>query len=83
MQFNISVPKVSYIGAMCLGILAAVYAFITNNPIHAVIAGAVAATVGVLALVIGRKSTEELQMIIAGLFMASLSVLIGLWEIYH
>ncbi len=83
MQIHFSVPKVSYIGVMCLGILAAVYAFITNNPAHAVIAGAAAAAVGVVALVIGRKSTEELQMIVAGLFMAALSVLIGLWEIYH
>ncbi|HEY0273280.1 MAG TPA: hypothetical protein VGC22_08855 [Chitinophaga sp.] len=68
---------------MILGILAAVYAFITNSPANAVIAGAGAVTVGVIALIIGRKSTEDLQMIIAGLFMASLSVLIGLWEIYH
>ena len=83
MQIHFSVPKVSYVGVMILGILAAVYAFVTNNPAHAVVAGAAAAAVGVIALIIGRKSTEDLQMIIAGLFMASLSVLIGLWEIYH
>lgn len=83
MQIHISVPKVSYVGVMILGILAAVYAFITTSPAHAVEVGACVAAVGVLVLAIGRKTTEELQMIIIGLFMASLSVLIGLWEIYH
>ncbi|WP_133177517.1 hypothetical protein [Chitinophaga parva] len=83
MQFHISVPKVSYVVVMILGILAAVYAFITNSPAHAVEVGACVAALGVITLAIGRKTTEELQMIVAGLFMASLSVLIGLWEIYH
>lgn len=75
--------KLSCIASLCIGVMAAVFAFTTKNPANAIIAGAVAAAIGIISLIIGRKSTDDMQLAVAGIFMSIVSCLVGLWQQYH
>ncbi|ASZ10248.1 DUF308 domain-containing protein [Chitinophaga pendula] len=84
MQSHISTSKVACIVSLIAGILAAVFAFATKTtPHYSVMLGGAAAFVGIISLVLARKSTDDMQLATAGLFMSIVSCIVGLWQLYH
>jgi bacteriorhodopsin len=83
MQHSTTLTKTACVSALIIGVLAAAFAFSTKTPGYAVTAGAVAAFVGLVSLYIGRKSIDDMQLAAAGIFMAIVSCLVGLWQIYN
>lgn len=83
MQSHISTSKVACIVSLIAGILAAIFAFATKTPQYSVMLGGAAAFVGIISLVLARKSTDDMQLATAGLFMAIVSCIVGLWQLYH
>jgi drug/metabolite transporter (DMT)-like permease len=81
-QQHTTTAKVVCIISLCAGIIAAVFSFLTRQPATAILLGAAAAVIGIVALLLGRKNIDDMQMATAGLFMAIVSCIVGLWQIY-
>ncbi|GEP92962.1 hypothetical protein SAMN05660909_04924 [Chitinophaga terrae (ex Kim and Jung 2007)] len=83
MQHSTTLTKTACFLALFIGILAAAFAFVTKTPSYAVAAGAVAAVIGLISLFLGRKNIDDMQLAAAGIFMAVVACLVGLWQIYN
>ncbi|CAL1521219.1 hypothetical protein [Chitinophaga sp. MM2321] len=83
MQHSTTLTKTACISALIIGVLAAAFAFSTKTPSYAVTAGAVATVIGLVSLYMGRKNIDDMQLAAAGVFMAVVSCLVGLWQIYN
>lgn len=82
MQHSTTLTKTACIAALIIGVLSAAFAFTTKTPAYAVTSGAVAAIIGLVSLYIGRKNIDDMQLAAAGIFMAVVACLVGLWQIY-
>ncbi|WP_143309492.1 hypothetical protein [Chitinophaga vietnamensis] len=83
MQHSTALAKTTCIGALVIGVLAAAFSFTTKTPAYAVTAGGLAIAIGFISLYIGRKSIDDMQLATAGIFMAVVACLVGLWQIYN
>lgn len=82
MQHSTTLTKTACIAALVIGVLSATFAFATKTPVYAVTSGAVAGVIGLVSLYIGRKNIDDMQLAAAGIFMAVVACLVGLWQIY-
>ncbi len=83
MQHSTTLTKTACIAALVIGVLSAALAFATKTPAYAVTAGAVAGVIGLVSLYIGRKNIDDMQLAAAGIFMAVVACLVGLWQMYN
>ncbi|PSL49424.1 hypothetical protein CLV51_101756 [Chitinophaga niastensis] len=83
MQHSTALTKTACISALIIGVLSAAFAFSTKTPSYAVTAGAIGALIGLTSLYIGRKNIDDMQLAAAGVFMAVVACLVGLWQIYN
>nr|WP_295874119.1 hypothetical protein [uncultured Chitinophaga sp.] len=83
MQHSTTLTKTACIAALVIGVLSAALAFATKTPANAVTAGAVAGLIGLVSLYIGRKNIDDMQLAAAGIFMAVVACLVGLWQMYN
>lgn len=81
-QQHTTTAKVACIVSLCAGIIAAVFSFATRQPATAITLGAIAAGIGIVALLLGRKNINDMQMATAGIFMSIVSCIVGLWQMY-
>ncbi len=51
--------------------------------IPAFVFGALALGLGIVSLIMGRKSIDDMQMATAGNFMAIVACLMGIWHLYN
>ncbi|MGN7822342.1 hypothetical protein ACTJJB_19575 [Chitinophaga sp. 22536] len=83
MQHSTALTKTACIAALVIGVLSAAFAFATKTPTYAVASGAAAGIVGLISLYIGRKNIDDMQLAAAGIFMAVVACLVGLWQMYN
>ena len=83
MQHSTALTKTACISALIIGVLSAAFAFTTKTPNYAVTAGSVAIVLGLISLFIGRKNIDDMQLAAAGIFMAVVACLVGLWQLYN
>ncbi|MFY0252937.1 hypothetical protein ACDQ55_03190 [Chitinophaga sp. 30R24] len=82
MQHSTTLTKTTCISALIIGVLSAAFAFITKIPVNAIAAGTISIVIGIVSLFIGRKNIDDMQLAAAGIFMAVVACLVGLWGIY-
>lgn len=82
MQHSTTLAKTTCIAALVIGILSAAFAFTTKTPAYSITTGAVAGIIGFVSLYVGRKNIDDMQLAAAGIFMAVVACLVGLWQIY-
>ncbi|WP_291908684.1 hypothetical protein [Chitinophaga sp. CB10] len=83
MQHSTTLTKTACISSLIIGVMSAAFAFITKTPANAVVLGAAAIVLGFVSLYIGRKNIQDMQLATAGIFMAVVGCLVGLWQIYN
>ncbi|WP_217604791.1 hypothetical protein [Chitinophaga sp. GbtcB8] len=77
-QHHIATTKIAGFIGMAAGVIAALISFLTKAPGIAVTLGGIATVIGVISLWMSRKNTDDMQLATAGLFMAVVSLVIGL-----
>ncbi|MBO9728902.1 MAG: hypothetical protein J7623_09720 [Chitinophaga sp.] len=82
-QHSTALTKTACVSALIIGVLSAAFAFTTKTPSYAVTAGSVAIVLGLISLFIGRKNIDDMQLAAAGIFMAVVACLVGLWQLYN
>ncbi|KAA2244880.1 hypothetical protein F0L74_02645 [Chitinophaga agrisoli] len=81
-EHHVATTKIAGFIGLGAGVIAALISFITKSPNTSVILGAIAAGIGIVCLWMSRKNIDDMQLATAGLFMAVVSLVIGLWMIY-
>ena len=79
---HVAATKIAGFIGMGAGIVAAILSFLTKNPTTAIVLGAIGAVISIVCLWKSRKNIDDMQLAAAGLFMAVVSVVVGLWLIY-
>lgn len=82
-QHTTTSTRIACIVSLCAGVLAAIYSFATKNPATAIVLGIIAAVIGVIALLMARKNTDDMQLATAGIFMSVVSCIVSLWQMYN
>lgn len=83
MSHSTSMPKIAGFTSIFVGVVTAAFAFISKSAEAAIYLGAAGVFVCIVSLVIARKSIDELQMAVAGLFLAIVATGIGVWQQYN
>ncbi|MGE7773239.1 hypothetical protein ACQKLP_00860 [Chitinophaga sp. NPDC101104] len=83
MHHPTSLPKIAGFASIFIGVVAAAFAFITKSPEASVYMGSAGVALCVVSAVIARKNIDELQMTVAGLFLAIVATAIGIWQMYN
>ena len=81
-QHHIATTKIAGFIGLGVGVIAAIISFLTKTPSSAVTLGGIAAGIGIVCLWMSRKNIDDMQLATAGLFMAVVSLMVGLWMIY-
>ncbi|MET6999340.1 hypothetical protein [Chitinophaga defluvii] len=83
MQQQTTLARVACIASLCVGILAAIFSFVAKSAAAITVFGALALGLGIVSLIMGRKSIDDMQMATAGIFMAIVACLMGIWHLYN
>ncbi len=78
-----SLPKIAGFASIFIGVIAAAFSFVSKSPEATIYIGAAAAFGCVVSLIIARKSIDEMQMAVAGLFLSIVACAVGLWHVYN
>ncbi|HEY0610904.1 MAG TPA: hypothetical protein VGD35_14640 [Chitinophaga sp.] len=81
-QHHIASTKIAGFIGLFVGVIAAIASFVTKNPNTAIVLGSIGAVVSIFCMWKSRKNIDDMQLATAGLFMAVVSVVVGLWLIY-
>jgi uncharacterized protein YacL len=81
-QHHIATTKIAGFIGLGAGVIAAIISFLTKNPSTAILLGCIGAVIGIICMWKSRKNIDDMQLATAGLFMAVVSVVVGLWLIY-
>ena len=82
-EHHVATTKIAGFIGLGAGVVAALISFITKSPNTSVILGSIAAGIGIVCLWMSRKNIDDMQLATAGLFMAVVSLVIGLWIQYN
>ncbi|SEW10172.1 hypothetical protein SAMN05428988_2051 [Chitinophaga sp. YR573] len=69
--------------SMFAGVFAAVYAYAAKTPGTALVFGIAAILIGGFSVIKARRSTEDMQVATAGIFMAVVACAVALWQMYN
>ncbi|UYQ92772.1 hypothetical protein MKQ68_22080 [Chitinophaga horti] len=83
MQHTTSVPRIAGFISLVIGIVTVAFAFISEATEAKILLGAASIVAALVSIVFARKTTEDLQMSVAGLFFSLVACLIGLWQYYN
>lgn len=83
MSHSTSMPKIAGFTSIFVGVVTAAFAFISKSAEAAIYLGAAGVVICVVSLIIARKSIDELQMAVAGLFLAIVATGTGFWQQYN
>ncbi|MCK7558590.1 hypothetical protein MKQ70_27775 [Chitinophaga sedimenti] len=83
MQHTTSVPKIAGFISLIVGIVTVAFAFISEAAEAKILLGAASLCAALVSIVFARKTTEDLQMAVAGLFFSLVACCIGLWQYYN
>lgn len=83
MQHTTSVPKIAGFISLIIGVVAAAFAFISDSGEAKIFMGAASIFASLVSIVFARKTTEDLQMSVAGLFLSIVACVVGLWQYYN
>ncbi|WP_295126090.1 hypothetical protein [uncultured Chitinophaga sp.] len=83
MQHTISTPKIAGFISLIIGIVTAAFAFISDSTEAKILMGAASIFASLVSIVFARKTTENLQMAVAGLFLSLVACVVGLWQYYN
>jgi hypothetical protein len=83
MHHPTSMPKIAGFASIFVGVVTAAFSFISKSAEAAIYLGSAGVVVCLVSLIIARKSIDELQMAVAGLFLAIVATAIGFWQQYN
>ncbi|MVT42548.1 hypothetical protein GO495_18285 [Chitinophaga oryziterrae] len=75
--------KIACFVSMFAGVFAAIYAYAAKNPGTALVFGIAAILIGGFSVIKARRSTEDMQVATAGIFMAVVACAVALWQMYN
>ncbi|GAA0530267.1 hypothetical protein [Chitinophaga japonensis] len=81
-EHHVATTKIAGFIGLGAGIVAAIISFLTKTPSTAIIMGSIAAVTGIVCLWMARKNIDDMQLAAGGIFMAVVSLVIGLWLTY-
>ena len=81
-EHHVATTKIAGFIGLGAGIVAAIISFLTKTPSTAIILGSIAAVIGIVCLWMARKNIDDMQLAAGGIFMAVVSLVIGLWLTY-
>jgi membrane-bound ClpP family serine protease len=83
MQQQTTLARIACIASLCIGVLSAIFSFAAKSAAAITVFGGLALGIGIISLIMGRKNIDDMQMATAGIIMAIVACLMGIWHMYN